>query len=192
MKEMFETIIDKDEEIIKVYKPNKRRFVLMNIIGATLSFIPMLLFFALVGILALTGNMEVINEDGSDGNLSMGLTFVVLAILVVLAFVFIVISRIVRYKKTFYAFSNKRILIRSGFIGVDFMVLEMQLIGAIAINVGLFDKVIKPNTGSIRFGSNSTPMGVNQNRVNEPSFAHIDNVYETYREIKEVVDTHRR
>lgn len=189
---MFETIIDKDEEIIKVYKPNKRRFVLMNIIGATLSFIPMLLFFALVGILALTGNMEVINEDGSDGNLSMGLTFVVLAILVVLAFVFIVISRIVRYKKTFYAFSNKRILIRSGFIGVDFMVLEMQLIGAIAINVGLFDKVIKPNTGSIRFGSNSTPMGVNQNRVNEPSFAHIDNVYETYREIKEVVDTHRR
>lgn len=192
MKEMFDAILDKDEHIIKVYKPNKKRFIKLSLIFTSIPFLLMFIMFLVFGILALSDIMPIINEDGSDGSRVFGVMMIVFAVLSVLFLVLYAVIQNIRYKKTFYAFSNKRILIRSGFIGVDFIVLEMKLIGAIAINVGLVDKFVHPNTGSIRFGSNSTPMGVGQNRSSEPTFAHIDNAYETYREIKEVFDQHIR
>lgn len=192
MKEMFDAILDKDEEIIKVYKPNKRRFINLDILFGSIFLVPLFIFLLIISILSFSGVITSVNEDGSDGTKVMAIMMLCFAIMTLLFIVLVAIVRIVKYKKTFYAFSNKRILIRSGFIGVDFIVLEMKLIGAIAINVGLLDKFIKPNTGSIRFGSNSTPMGVNQGRPSEPSFSCVDNAYETYREIKEVVDTHLR
>ncbi len=192
MKEMFDVILDKDEEIIKVYKPNKRRYIKVSILFACIPFGIMFLLFLMFSIFAFTGIMPIINEDGSDGRMAFGITMLVFALAIVLFIILFIVALNVQYKKTFYAFSNKRIIIRSGFIGVDYMVLEMKLIGAISIKVGLLDKFVKPNTGSITFASNSTPMGGNQNGQKQPSFSHIDNAYETYREIKEVVDKHIR
>lgn len=193
MKEMFDVILDKDEDIIKVYKPNKRRFIKIQILFASIFLVPIIILTLVLAILGFSGVLTMV-EDGVDSTGEFSVVMLVISLLMLLLLAFIAILQIVQYKKTFYAYSNKRILIRSGFIGVDFTVLEMKLIGATAINVGLLDKFVTPNTGTIRFGSNSTPIsGSNQNQqMGGLWFRHIDNAYDTYREIKQVVDSHVR
>ncbi len=191
MKEMFAVILDKDEQIIKVYKPNKKRSITINMIMLGLFNIIMgggLLVLSLLGFL---GKITVI-EDGVDDTRAFAITMLVLALIFFLGFFVALLVQVVTYHKTYYAFSNKRILIRTGFIGVDFTVLEMKLIGTTSIKVGLLDKFVRPNTGTIRFGSNATPVTGQNNMAGGLTFKNIDNAYDTYREIKEVVDTHIR
>lgn len=191
MKQMFDVILDKDEQILKVYKPNRRRYIYLQIVGLSFIIIPLLILLITLAILAFSGKIQMIDE-GIDTTREFAITMLVLGILLFLAYGIAIVVKFVQYSKTFYAHSNKRILIRTGFIGVDFTVLEMKLIGTTSISVGLLDKFIKPNTGTIRFGSNATPISGGQNQMGGLMFRHIDDAYTTYREIKEVVDTHVR
>ena len=108
---------------------------------------------------------------------------------VILAFIFSVITRIVIYKKTCYCCTNKRIIIRRGFIGADYQTLDYDLIGGMDVQVDFFDKIMKPNTGTISFASAASPMMEKQG--SSYYFAHIENPYETYRKIKEYSSTYR-
>lgn len=193
MKEMFDLILDRDEEIIKVYKPNKKRYVTLQVMVMGLLNLIIGGAALVAAILGFSGVITII-EEGVNDTLAFSFAMVAIAIFFLLLFGLVWLVLSVQYKKTFYAFSNKRILIRTGFIGVDFTVLEMKLIGSTSISVGLLDKFITPNTGTIRFGSNSTPIGGsgNQGQLGGLVFKSIENAYETYREIKEVVDTHVR
>lgn len=53
------------------------------------------------------------------------------------------------HKKTFYALTNQRILIRDGVIGTDFRTYSLKNISDLEVNIGLFDKT--NNTGTISF-----------------------------------------
>ena len=87
---------------------------------------------------------------------------------------------------TYYAYTNKRVIIRKGIFGVDYKSLDMSMIGAVDVSVTLLDKIVHKNTGTIAFGSMANPMG-NQNGFMF-KFAHVYNPYETYKEIKTVID----
>lgn len=71
---------------------------------------------------------------------------------------------------------------RTGIIGADFRSLDIKMIGAIDVEVGLLDKLIHQNTGSIRFGSMSSP--INNQTGGGVVFASITNPYETYKKLK--------
>ena len=77
------------------------------------------------------------------------------------------------YKKLYYAYTNKRLIVRSGMIGVDYQSLDYKDITASSVNVGLLDKGSK--TGSIFFKSPSTSI----------SFRYVENPYDLMKEIKE-------
>ncbi len=75
---------------------------------------------------------------------------------------------------------------------MDYYTLEMKMISTVLVNVGLFDKMVKPNTGTISFGSSATPIGVSNGKGGVGfSFSFIDDAYQTYREVKEVINSHR-
>ena len=91
------------------------------------------------------------------------------------------------YKNLYYAYSNKRIIIRSGIFGVDYRSLDMGMIGAVNVYVSLYDKIIHKNTGSISFGSTASPM-VSAKGGSSYNFSHIVMPYETCKEIKYYID----
>ena len=93
------------------------------------------------------------------------------------------------YKKTFYCITNKRIIIRTGYIGVDYKSLDFTMLSAITVNVNWIDKIIRKNTGSISFGSMASP--ITNNGGAKFAFFYISNPYETYKEIKNIIDEHK-
>ena len=80
------------------------------------------------------------------------------------------------YNNSYFAYTNKRLIVRSGLFGVSFDSLEYKDITSTSVDVGLFDKNGK--TGSIKFVSPSVHAG-------KPiTFSYIENPYDVMKEIK--------
>lgn len=100
----------------------------------------------------------------------------------ILSFVF----SIVYYKNRFYALTNKRLIIRSGILGIDFKSLDFDKIGAIDVQVSVVDKILARNTGSVKCGSAASPLVNNQS-----GYFYLSNVekpYELYKEIQHLIE----
>lgn len=169
----FDAVLERDEKIIKAYKPNKTKMILGGIINVTIP----LLFFALFTLLVVLLDMK--NSTRTE--------ILVATILPAALFVFCVLTALLinslLYKNTFYAYTNKRIIVRTGIFGVDYKSLEIVSIGATDVYVSLIDKIIHKNTGTIRFGSNSSPIA-----SSGYNFMNMVNPYEEYKLIKEHIE----
>lgn len=176
MKSKFELILDKDEEIKEVFKPNKLKLYFRSLLWSTLS----LLFFCGIAILSILFP----DTDEFVEPLWVILPIGIFVVFEALNVLFIALY----YKNVFYAYTNKRVIIRTGIFGVDFKSLDMSMIGAIDVYVSLLDKILRKNTGSIRFGSTSSPMS-GQGSVF--MFANITNPYESYKIIKSFIDEYK-
>ncbi len=183
--ENFEMILDKDEQVIKEYRPNKKRSIYLSL----LSLLPLFLVaiaFILIAILAFVNVIKITDENGKSEAMFLYI-FIVFGGIILLIAIYTYIYYVVSYKKRLYCLTNKRIIIRNGFIGVDFNALDISAINSVNVKVGLLDKMVKPNTGTIIFGSATTPLGHNnKNAGGGFLFAHIDNPYEVYKEIKDL------
>ena len=93
------------------------------------------------------------------------------------------------YKKTFYAYTNKRVIMRTGVIGVDYKSLDIKMIGAIDVYVSFFDKLVHKDTGSLRSGSMSSPIN---GQASAFIFSHIEKPYENYKKIKEFIEEQKK
>ncbi len=179
MQELFEKVLDKDETILKVFKPNKRKLYWSV-------FLIYLFSFAWIAVPAI---ISVI-VDGYDATVKiLGSLAIVVGLAIVYLFVWLLAK--VYYNKLFYAYSNKRIIIRTGIFGVDYKSLDMGMIGAVNVYVSLLDKLLRKDTGSITFGSMASPMVTASGSGSYSAgyrFANIEMPYETYREVKSVID----
>ena len=179
MERIFENILDKDEKIEKVFKPQKSKFFASILLYWGLTF----LFFALVGVFAVLF---------PDEGMKVELIYLLIPIGVwVVLMLFVALFASIYYKNLYFAYSNKRIIIRSGIFGVDFKSLDMSMIGAVNVYVSLLDKIVRKNTGSIIFGSTASPIG-GQNAGTGYKFSHIANPYETCKEIKSFIDEYKK
>ncbi|MCK9575633.1 MAG: PH domain-containing protein [Clostridia bacterium] len=177
MEEIFTNILDKDEVIIRTFKPNKAKLFLSSIL---------LTFFVLIWIVAtpLIGMLS----SGVNVQIIVPITLLALAFILVVALLFTSIY----YSNLYYAYTNKRLIIRTGVFGVDYKSLDMAMIGAINVYVSLLDKLLKKNTGSITFGSMASPMVSSSNGgVSNYKFAHIVAPYDSYREIKNIIEDYK-
>jgi len=185
MKEKFIDIIDENEEIIDVLKPNTKKFW-WNI-GIRLFFITA--FFNALVILMVFG---VYSDGGFSDLRSVWMTIFIAGGISLLIVLFVILLASLAFQKRYYAYSNKRILIRSGVIGVDFKVLEYKLLGAMTVNVNVIDKMLGGKTGSIRFGSASSPIigfhgGGPRAAMNAFAFNHVEKPYGLLRAIKTAI-----
>ncbi len=178
MENLFTPILDDDEIIEKIYKPQKAKLFLSTLFGSILT----LLIFC--GGLAFA--LLVPDEDGFSLEPIYAL---IPAGIFVLCIAVIYLFTNWHYKKTAYAVTNKRIVIRTGIIGVDFKTLDMGMIGAIDVYVSVLDKILCKNTGTVRFGSTSSPMA--SENANRYTFRHIVMPYETCKAIKARIDEYK-
>ena len=183
-KELFAPILQEDEEIIKVIKPNKTRYVYLGGLAYTLlALIPILVMAALFGI-----------TIGDSAPTPLVIELSIFGGFILLALIAVWVSLNMSYKKTFYAYTNKRILIRKGVIGVDYATLDYEMIGGLMVNVDFLDRLMKgsDNPGTITFGSSASPVIYTRNcRSAAYAFRNIDHPYEVYRDLKHMVDEYK-
>ena len=83
-----------------------------------------------------------------------------------------------------FAYTNKRLIVRSGIWGVDFQSLEYKDITSTSVSVGFLDKGGK--TGTLVFVSPSTHNNM------AIKFQFIEKPYETMKEIKEYISENNK
>jgi len=177
-KEFFSSVLQKEESIVEVFKPNRKRFVNLTIFRNAIASLVTLIFPAIfVLVFALSENSN--KENTKMYYLIPGL----IALLIVLGFVVSVIVRAVVYNKTYYCCTNKRIIIRRGFIKVNYQTLDYNLIKELNLQIDVFDKMMKPNTGTIIFVSKTSSSSDKEDT--SYYFAHIEQPCENYEKIKE-------
>lgn len=172
-KVLFEPILDKDEEIIKMYSPDKRRAwfgTIVWVVFAMLCFVPSAVLAFLAGKDALA-------------------SAILLTVFAVFCLVVPIVMIALWCNKTVYAVTNKRIIIRTGYIGVDYKSLDYNMLGAITVNVNVWDKILRRNTGTISFGGMSSPLTTQG--VAKFVFMFVNKPYETNKEIKAIIDENR-
>lgn len=165
---MFEEILDKDEKVINTFKPDKLKFWFTTIIAGLI--LAIIVPFCSIYVF-LEGPLETILLWSG---VAAGAIFLLFCLL-----------RFLHYKKVLYAYTNKRILVRTGIIGTDYQALDMKMIGAVDVYVSLLDKLLGRKTGTIKFGSTANPMNSQSTNYN---FSHVKNAYQVYREIKEQIE----
>lgn len=171
----FKQILDDDEKIVKAFKPNKFKLYFSNLFGFLI-----LLLIAIVIIVSFSFT------EGIDSTDSLQFALLVLGIWGVLFILDLIVLKLY-YDKRIYAYTNKRMIIRNGVIGVDYKSLDIDMIGAVDVSVNVIDKIANKNTGSIKFGSMARP--INPANTNEIfAFTSIENPYEVYKEIKKFMD----
>lgn len=165
-KEVFNHILDSDEQIVDVFKPSRFVFVLTQMV-------PYTFFVAVLALIACLGS----GLSGMFLLIPIGVALLVEIILI------IILS--ISYGRILYAVTNKRLIIRSGVIGVDYRTLDLKMIGYSDVQVSFLDKLAKNGTGSLRFGSMSSPVN---SRERGFVFSHIPNAYENYKKVKELIE----
>ena len=172
--DLFQVVLGDDEKIVKVVRPHKGRAWFGIIFG----FIVLGLMMVPFGVL-----MVVFHKQADSDSLAAGIGALVFwAIFSIVGFVMTALWS----RKTVYAWTNKRILIRTGYIGVDYKSLDLNMIGALSVNVGMVDKILHKNTGTVAFGSMASPMAAQT--ATKFNFAYSHNPYEIYKEVKAYID----
>ena len=175
MTEKFQAVLDNGEDIVLSYTPNKKKVYFGNL------FLMGLMLLFVCGFIALA---LFIPDEGLEPAKPIAV-LIPIGIFIVVELITLLFTKL-WLNNTFFAVTNKRILIRTGIIGVDYKSLDLKTIGATNVYVSVIDKILGGKTGSIRFGSMSSPMNNNAVMYN---FSNIVSPYETYKVIKELIET---
>lgn len=146
----IDDILNSDEQILWRGKPNRKAYIF----GSIFSMMPIALLWLLVD----CGIIVAMIATGAFSNMNIGLILGLVAFFAVhLMPVWIwfgnIISATRSYKNLEYAFTNKRIIIKSGFIGIDFKNIYYSEIHSVNLKVGPIDKILK--VGDIYIRSNN-------------------------------------
>ena len=175
MNEKFKQILDDDEVVTMSFNPNGKKVMIANI----LIMVPSLLIAC--GMIALA---LFVPEEGFEP--AKPIYALIPAGVFLLGIVVTILFTNLWLKKTTYALTSKRVIIRTGIVGVDFKSLDLKSIGATEVYVSFFDKILGGKTGSIRFGSMSTP--INGSNSTPYTFSSILEPYKNYKIIKEHIE----
>lgn len=191
--EAFSPILDSDETIVEVFRPHKFRFVGLGIIWDIIKSLGIAVFGALFfGFSYIDGWVDA--DTGEPIDMMFGkIVGIVIFSFALLLIIISAVWRMVKYNHTFYCYTNKRIIIRTGFIGADFQNLDFDMIGAMNVRVDFLDKFIHPNTGTLVFASAASPMmtTATPGGISAYMFVDIQNPYDVYRRVKEFVSQNK-
>jgi len=138
----FDSVKDDDEQILWIDKPKFIPYIFTGL-GAglfTLAFGLIWIYFALYGT----------NEEGDNSNSF----FWIFGAIPLVQGLYVFLNRLLSYPNTAYAYSNKRVMMRTGFIGTDFKTIDYDKISDIEVNVNVVERIY--NVGTVKFFSGRT------------------------------------
>lgn len=96
------------------------------------------------------------------------------------------IYQILSYKHTYYAITDKRVILQKGWIGRDFEMVDFDQITNSEVNVGIFDKIFgRGNTGSILISTAGSLTYARQGVAQKPyTIRNVNNPYDIFKFLK--------
>ena len=134
-----EDILSKDEKILQRLKPNKRVLLLESIfkgLPVVLLWVAFDTFFIVM--MVVTGAFKE-----NTGLIPAVIAFFALHLLPLWLYILNIIKTMAGAKNIEYVFTDKRIIIRSGVIGIDFKNIYYTDVQGINCKVGIFDRMFK-------------------------------------------------
>lgn len=142
-------ILEKDEEILLETTPDKKDYIL----EAVFKSLPVTLLWLGVDIFFIV--MLCFNPEFTKQGLVIFfiIVFFALHLLPVWMYVARIIKRVAEFKNIKYVFTDKRVIARSGLIGIDYKFVYYNEINSVDVKVGVLDRILK--VGDINITSNN-------------------------------------
>jgi len=163
----FEAVRDGDEEILWVGTPNFTAFIVRGI--------PFLIVGLLWGAIDYFGFIRHMDESMAG----FAIPFFILHLFPFWLSILNMIRLFLVHGNTYYAFTNKRLMMRSGFWGTDFKAVDYDTISDIEVNVNPIENMLGVGTVHAYTGRDGN------NRIYD-SFIGIREPYEVFKQIKEI------
>ena len=167
----FDSVKDDDEKILWIDRP---KFIPYCITGLGLA-AGALIF---IGIIYFSSKL-VKNSDGSTGEMNW-----FFAALPIAFFLWEFFKKMFSYGNTSYAYTNKRVMMRTGFIGTDFKSIDYDKISDIEVTVNFVERAF--NVGTIKFFSGRTKTDEGTTTKLYDRWEAISNPYEIFKKVKQV------
>ena len=168
----FKDILNSNERVIWSDKP--------HILVHFASGFPLLIIGILWGLMdsfIFTGFMF---NDGFGGGPAFG--FLSIFMLIHMLPLWFGVGNMIRlalvYKNTFFCYTDKRVIIKAGFMGVDYKIENLE------VNVGPLENIL--GVGTIRIDEEYVRTGKHSRRVGNRLYG-IQNPYEVFKALKEIV-----
>ncbi len=161
-------ILTEDETILWQGKPNKKAYISSLIIGFTIGILVVALVTGVLFLFTYISNFNIIACIFSALVVCGSLTIIVIEAIKL-------IPDVLKVKNIEYVVTDKRVLYKSGLIGMDYNSLSYQEVSNVSIDVGLLDKLFKVGTVKLLAGSASI------------SIYHINNCYDLYKKLYKIV-----
>lgn len=167
----FESIKDDKEVILWTGKPKFIPFILANFFAGIF-----IILFAIVWVFA---NRIWWTNNGNETSAYFWLLGLLPLIVGLLGF----LKRVFSFSNTAYSYSDKRVMMRSGFIGTDFKIIDYDKISDIEVTVSVVEKMY--NVGTIKFFSGRTQTDEGNTTKLYDSWSSIENPYEVFKLVKQ-------
>ena len=168
----FDSIKDSNEHSLWTERPKFVPFILSEIWGGVF-----IIFFAIIWF-AIATNVKPENDSSGGWGIWMGLLPAAL-------FLFAFLRKVFSFSNTAYAYSNKRVMMRTGFLGTDFKIIDYDKISDIEVTVNFVERFY--NVGTIKFYSGRNHTSDGQTTKVYDNWEAIPNPYEVFKQVKEVM-----
>lgn len=173
---VFSAILDGNEKLLWIDKPN---FILYVVIKNLPINIFILLFLGFVHFF-----FSMIFAGGDGDNNIVYTMYALFIIPIILLFIKTTIGSLLSYFNTYYACTNKRLIVRTGAVGISFEFLDYDQIENITLRTGVIEK--KFNCGSL-FISNQSEEDTSDNEPSGLIFQNIKKPEATYKAIQRII-----
>jgi membrane protein YdbS with pleckstrin-like domain len=166
----FDSVKDDDEEILWTDRP---KFIPYAITGLAAGF----------GIVLFVGMSFLMTKNFEQAGINNGFSIWFVAIPVII-FLFTLLKKLFSFGNTSYGLTNKRVMMRTGFIGTDFKSIDYDKISDIEVTVNFIERAF--NVGTIKFfsGRTQTDEGITSKLYDQ--WEAIPNVYEVFKKVNQV------
>lgn len=169
----FDSVKDNDEEILWTGKPKFIPYIFSGLGSGLFT-----LAFGIVWVL-VNYNIKPDNvESGSGWNY-----FWLFGLIPLLQGLYVLLNRLLSFSNTAYGFSNKRVMMRTGYIGTDFKTIDYDKISDIEVTVNIVERMY--NVGSIRFFSGRTQTNEGNTTKLYDVWSAIENPYDVFKMVKQ-------
>lgn len=134
-----EDILTDDEEILVRLTPNKRTFIFESIVKG----LPFVLLWAGIDVAVILTMIHNHAFDTSFVPIIFIVVFFAFHLFPLWAYIGNVVKRVAGFKNVEYVFTDKRIILRSGLIGINLDSLYYSSITNVEVKVGLYDRMFK-------------------------------------------------
>lgn len=167
----FESVKDDNEEILWTQKPKFTPYLIsgLGLMAGAAIFVGIYLIFTQIG------------PKEAEFNNAFSRLFIILPIGFSL---FAFLKKLLAYSNTVYAYTNRRVMIRTGFIGTDFKSIDYDKISDIEVTVNFVERAF--NVGTIKFFSGRTETNDGATTKLYDRWEAIPNPYEVFKKVKQI------